>query len=111
VAAQITGTPEFDVAVAPGAPHGTPTAGRVSTLVGVVGDAEWDFVVCGAADEWTGAVVVVAEDAVDVGVLVALRAGALTTGGGTAVAAGAGRIVGMVVTGDGVSTLLGVSSG
>jgi hypothetical protein len=108
----MTGTPEFDVALAPGAPHGTPTAGRVSTLVGVVDDAEWDFVVCGAADLWTGAVVVVAEDAVDVGVVVALRAGALTIGGGgTAVAAGAGGIVGMVVTGDGVSTLVGVSSG
>jgi hypothetical protein len=101
----------LDVAVAPGAPHGTPTAGRVSKLDEVVVDAGRDLVVCGAADELIGAVVRTADDDTDVGVVVVLRAGVLTIGGGMAVAAGAGGAAGIVVTGDGVSTLAGVSSG
>jgi hypothetical protein len=48
VSTQTTGRPEFDVAAAPGEPQGTPTAGRVSRLVGVVADVECVLVVCAA---------------------------------------------------------------
>lgn len=118
-----TGPPVFDVAVAPGAPQGIPIAGRVSSPVGVVGvvgdsDGECDVVVCatvvcvtvvcGGADEVTGGVVVAANDGVGVGGVVTTGVGALTMGGGMAVA-GARRAGGTVLSGAGVWTSVGAS--
>ena len=121
-----TGPPVFDVAVEPGAPQGIPIAGRVSSPVGgigVVGDGECGVVVCatvvcvtvvcvavvcGGADEVTGGVVVAANDGVGFGGVVTTGVGALTMGGGMAVA-GARRAGGTVVSGVGVSTSLGAS--
>ena len=116
-----TGPPVFDVAVEPGAPQGIPIAGRVSSPVGgvvVIGDGECDLVVCatvvcvtvvcGGADEVTGGVVVAANDGVGVGGVVTTGVGALTMGGGMAVA-GARRAGGTVVSGAGVGTSVGAS--
>src|SRR5690348_15380075 len=109
--------PAFDVAVAPGAPQGMPTAGRVSKPDGVVvvGDCECALVVSGTAvrrveDQVVVGVTVAAGDAVPLGGVVVTGGGALTIGGGMAVAV-AGTTGGVVVTGDKVSTLAGVSSG
>lgn len=121
-----TGPPVFDVAVEPGAPQGIPIAGRVSSPVGgvvVVGDGECGVVVCatvvcvtvvcvtvvcGGADEVTGGVVVAANDDVGVGGVVTTGVGALTMGGGMAVA-GARRAGGTVLSGAGVWTSVGAS--
>ena len=121
VSTHATGPPVFDVAVEPGAPQGIPIAGRVSSPVGgvgVVGDGECGVVVCvtvvcvtvvcGGADEVTGGVVVAANDGVVVGGVVTTGVGALTMGGGMAVA-GARRAGGTVVSGAGVSTSPGAS--
>ena len=108
--------PEFDVVVEPGGPQGIPTAGRGSRPDGVVvGDGECALVVsgtvvCAAEDGVAVEAAVAAGDAVTVGGVLVLGAGALTIGGGMAVA-GAGRTGGVVVTGDKLSTLVGVSSG
>jgi hypothetical protein len=123
VSTHATGPPVFDVAVEPGAPQGIPIAGRVSSpagVVGVVGDSDGECdvvvcatvvcvtVVCGGADEVTGGVVVAANDGVGVGGVVTTGVGALTMGGGMAVA-GARRAGGTVVSGAGVSTSPGAS--
>jgi hypothetical protein len=122
VSTHATGPPEFDVAVEPGAPQGIPIAGRVSRPAGVVGvvgvvvGGGCVVVVCatvvsGRADEVTGGVVVAANDGVGVGGVVVTGAtglGALTMGGGMAVA-GAKRAGGTVVSEVGVSTSVGAS--
>ncbi len=118
MSAQTTGTPAFDVAMAPGAPQGMPIAGRVSNPDGVVvGEAECDFVVSGTAvrvvhdDVCVGAAVAVF-DVVTIGGVVLLGAGALTIGGGiAATGAGGGGAGAVVLTVDKVSTLVGLSSG
>ena len=112
MSAQTTGAPEFDVAAEPGGPQGMPTAGRVSTVPGVVevvGDGEWVLVVgrvvvSGGADEVAGETVVAADDGGGAGGGVVTGAGAMTLGGGGMAVAGAGRAGWTVVTGDGVST-------
>jgi hypothetical protein len=132
---QTTGPPEFDVAVVPSGPQGMPTAGRASTPAGVVevvGDGECGLVVVatvlaggadqvvggavvatvvdGGADQVVGGAVVAADDGVGFGGVVITGAGAVTMGGGMAVA-GAVRGGGTLVTEDEVSTLGDVSSG
>jgi hypothetical protein len=85
-------------------------------VVGVVGGGECVLVVCatvvsGRADEVTSGVVVAANDGVGVGGVVVTGAtglGALTMGGGMAVA-GAKRPGGTVVSGVGVGTSVGAS--
>ena len=110
---QTTGAPEFDVAVVPSGPQGMPTAGRVSRPAGVVevvGDGECGLlvvatvldggvdevvggavvakVVDGGADEVDGGAdaVVAANGGVGIGGVVIAGAGAVTMGGGMAVA-------------------------
>jgi hypothetical protein len=108
--------PEFEMVVEPAGPQGIPMAGRESKVVVVVvdvGDCALVVrgrVVRGAQDEVGVGVTVAARDAVTVGGSVVRGAGALTTGGGMGVA-GAGRAGGVVLTGDKVSVLVGVSSG
>jgi hypothetical protein len=131
---QTTGPPEFDVAVVPSGPQGMPTAGRASTPAGVVevvGDGECGLVVVatvldggadqvvggavvatvvdGGADQVVGGAVVAANEGVGFGGVVITGAGAVTMGGGMAVA-GAVRGGGTLVTEDEVSTLGDVSS-
>jgi hypothetical protein len=110
---QTTGPPEFDVAVVPSGPQGMPTAGRVSRSAGVVevvGGGECGLVVVAtvvAGGEYglvVVATVVAANDCVGFGGVVITGAGAVTMGGGMAVA-GAVRGGGTLVTEDEVSTL------
>jgi hypothetical protein len=109
---QTTGPPEFDVAVVPSGPQGMPTAGRVSTpaaVVEVVGGGDCGLVVVATvldrgADEVVVGAVVAANDCVGFGGVVITGAGAVTMGGGMAVA-GAVRGGGTLVTEDEVSTL------
>ena len=112
VSTQATGIPEFEVVVEPAGPQGIPTAGRGSKVVVDVGECALvvcGTLVCASQDEVAVGVTVAARDAVTVGGLVVRGAGALTIGGGMAVA-GAGRAGGVVVTEDEVSALVGVSS-
>jgi hypothetical protein len=93
-----------------------PTAGRVSSPVGGVGEVECAlvvgcWVVSGDEVDVAGAVVVAADDGVDADGVVAFGAGGMTMGGGMTLVAGAGRADGTVVTEDGVSTFGAVSSG
>ena len=121
---QFTGPPEFETAEEPSAPHGMPTAGRVSKppggfadVVGVVdvGGVERGTVVCAGV-----VVVVFGTGLVVVGDVVT---GALTTGRGPTTGAGGGGGAGATNAGGAVdnagtaavgsaevvSTLVGVS--
>jgi hypothetical protein len=129
VPTQLTGTPEFETVVVPDcwAPQGIPRAGRVSMpAAGVVGVGEGGvivrvLVVAGGDDVLVACVVGAGGGGVLViGGGVVLAAGAVMVGGGVAVAgaagacgsvavAGARGAGGIVVTEDGVSTLVGVS--
>jgi hypothetical protein len=108
------GTPEFETVVEPLWPQGIPTAGRESTGgAGVVRGDEGGLVINGVTASGDGVLVgrqVAAGDGdgVLVGSVVGLGAGALMAGGTMAVAGAAGA-GGIVVTEDGVSTLVGVS--
>jgi hypothetical protein len=121
VLTQLTGPPEFETAEEPSAPHGMPTAGRVSKPFGGFGDAvdvggvECGTVVCAGA-----VVVTFGTGLVVVGNVVT---GALTTGrgpttgggggggGGAMNAGGAVDNAGVTAVGlaEVVSTLVGVS--
>ena len=91
---QFTGPPEFEMAEEPSAPHGMPTAGRVSKPPGgfgdvvVVGVVERGTVVCGTVVICAGVVVV----AFGTGLVVVgnVVTGALTTGRGPTTGAGGG---------------------
>ena len=123
---QFTGPPEFEIAEEPSAPHGMPTAGRVSKPPGGFGEVVVvDEVVCGTVVFGTvvcaGAVLVAFGTVVVVGGNVVT--GALTMGRGPAAGGGGGGGAGAMNAGGAVdnagiaavgsdevvSTLLGVS--
>ena len=112
---QLTGPPEFETAEEPSAPHGMPTAGRVSrppgSFVDVVDVVDVGGVECGTVVCAGAVVVVFGKCLVVVGNVVT---GALTTGGGPITGGGGGGAVdstGTAAVGSAevVSTLVGVS--
>jgi hypothetical protein len=93
VLTQFTGPPEFETAEEPSAPHGMPTAGRVSKPFGGFGDVvdvggvECGSVVCGTVVCVGAVVVTFGTGLVVVGNVVT---GALTTGRGPTAGGGGG---------------------
>jgi hypothetical protein len=108
VLTQLTGPPEFEMAEEPSAPHGMPTAGRVSKPPGGVGDVvvvgvvERGTVVCGTVVVCAGVVVV----AFGTGLVVVgdVVAGALTMGRGPTAGGGGGGGAGAMSAGDALVT-------
>jgi hypothetical protein len=120
VPTQLTGTPEFESVVEPVCcgPQGMPTAGRESTATGGVVRGEGGLVIgegglvimgaiASAGDGVLAGCMIVAGEGGGVLGGVVMGAGAMTVGSGEA-AAGAGGGGGILVTRDGVWTLVGV---